>query len=134
MHYLQPDYIFVSGGDTRRFWNVVFRWPQYHDLDHQAVIATIRMGKRRLTAYRRKCQKFPLQLPPQIPPLPKGKRSSRSPKPTAQDRRSVLAEVLVRRRRPLALSRRGRLSDSYRDVHGAPECTKHSVSSANPST
>ena len=65
MHYLQPDYIFVSGGDTRRFWNVVFRWPQYHDLDHQAVIATIRMGKRRLTAYRRKCQKFPLQLPPQ---------------------------------------------------------------------
>ena len=26
---------------------------------------TIRMGKRRLMAYRRKCQKFPLQLPPQ---------------------------------------------------------------------
>ena len=27
MHYLQPDYIFASVGDAKRFRNVGFRWP-----------------------------------------------------------------------------------------------------------
>jgi hypothetical protein len=46
-----------------RFW-----WPQYHDSDHQAGVATIqtgKWGKRRLKAYWRKQQEFLLQLPPQ---------------------------------------------------------------------
>ena len=33
-------------------------------MDHQAVIATIRTGKGQLKAYWRKCQEFPLKLPP----------------------------------------------------------------------
>ena len=60
MHYSQPDYIFASEGDVKRFRNVGFRWPQYHDSDHQAVIATIRTGRRRLKEFRRKHQEFPL--------------------------------------------------------------------------
>ena len=64
-HYSQPDYIFASGGDAMQIWNVGFRWPQYHNSDHQAVIATIRTGKRQLTVYWSKRQKIPLQLPPQ---------------------------------------------------------------------
>ena len=32
MHYSQPDYIFARKRDVRRFRNVGFRWPQYHDL------------------------------------------------------------------------------------------------------
>ena len=79
-------------------------------------------------------RRSPPRYLPSNPTLPTGRRYCRSLRGTAQHRRSVLAEVLVRRRRPLALSRRGRLSDLYRDVRGAPECTKHSVSSANPST
>ncbi len=50
--------------DCRRFRNAGFRWPRYHDLDHRAVIVTLKSGRRRLTEYRRKRQKFPLQLPP----------------------------------------------------------------------
>jgi hypothetical protein len=45
-----------------------FWWPQYHDLDHQAVVTTIQAGKRgkqRLKAYWRKRQEFPMQLSPQ---------------------------------------------------------------------
>jgi hypothetical protein len=64
LHYLQPDYIMVHDRDYRRFRNVGFRWPRYHDSDHRAVVATIKSGRRRLTEYRRKRQKFPLQLPP----------------------------------------------------------------------
>jgi hypothetical protein len=64
MHYLQPDYIMVRDRDCRRFWNVGFRWPQYHDTDHRAVVATIKSGRRRLKEYQRKRQEFPLQLPP----------------------------------------------------------------------
>ena len=64
MHYSQSDYIFACERDAKRFRNVGFWWPQYHDLDHRAVIGTIRMGRRRLKEYRRKCQEFPLQLPP----------------------------------------------------------------------
>jgi hypothetical protein len=64
MHYSQPDYIFARKRDVRRFWNVGFRWPQYHDSDHQAVIGTICTGRRQLKEYRRKRQEFPLHLPP----------------------------------------------------------------------
>jgi hypothetical protein len=45
-----------------------FWWPQCHNSDHRAVVATIRAGKqekRWLKAYRRKRQEFSLQLPPQ---------------------------------------------------------------------
>jgi hypothetical protein len=45
-----------------------FWWPQRHNSDHQAVVATIqagKQGKRRLKAYRQKRQEFLLQLPPQ---------------------------------------------------------------------
>jgi hypothetical protein len=62
---LQPDYIFASEGDMWCFWSVGFWWPQYHDLDHHAVVATIRAEKRWLKAYWRQCQKFPMQLSPQ---------------------------------------------------------------------
>jgi hypothetical protein len=52
----------------RQLKGVRFWWPQCHDSDHQAVVATIqagKRGKRRLKAYRRKRQEFLLQLPPQ---------------------------------------------------------------------
>jgi hypothetical protein len=64
MHYSQPDYSFACKKDIRRFRNVGFRWPRYHDSDHQAVIGTIRTGRRQLKGYRRKRQEFPLHLPP----------------------------------------------------------------------
>ena len=64
MHYSQPDYIMVRERDRRRFRNVGFRWPRYHDSDHRAVVATIKSGERRLTAYRKKRQECPLKLPP----------------------------------------------------------------------
>ncbi len=51
MHYLQPDYIFARERDVRRFRNVGFRWPRYHDSDHRAVIGTICTGRRRLKEY-----------------------------------------------------------------------------------
>ena len=46
MHYSQPDYIMVRERDRRRFRNVGFRWLRYHDLDHRAVVATIKSGER----------------------------------------------------------------------------------------
>jgi hypothetical protein len=46
MHYSQPDYIFARERDVKRLRNVGFRWPRYHDSDHQAVIGTIRTGRR----------------------------------------------------------------------------------------
>jgi hypothetical protein len=46
MHYSQPDYIMVREQDRRRFRNVGFRWPRYHDLDHRAVVTTIKSGER----------------------------------------------------------------------------------------
>ena len=64
MHYSQPDYIMMRKRDRRRFRNVGFRWPRYHDSDHRAVVATIKSGERQLTAYRKKRQEFPLKLPP----------------------------------------------------------------------
>jgi hypothetical protein len=64
MHYLQPDYIFARKRDVKRLRNIGFRWPRYHDSDHQAVIGTIRTGRRRLKEYRRKWQEFLLHLPP----------------------------------------------------------------------
>ena len=63
MHYSQPDYVMVRERDRRRFQNVGFWWPRYHDLDHRAVIATIKSGRRRLKEYWRKRQEFPLKLP-----------------------------------------------------------------------
>ena len=63
MHYLQPGYIFVSKGNVKRFRNLGFQWPRYHNSDHRAVIATICPGRRRLKEYQRKYQEFPLQLP-----------------------------------------------------------------------
>jgi hypothetical protein len=68
MHHLQPDYTLAREGNMQQLKGVGFQWPQYHDLDHQAVVTTIqagKQGKRRLKAYRRKRQEFPLQLPPQ---------------------------------------------------------------------
>jgi hypothetical protein len=64
MHYSQPDYVMVRERDHRRFRNVGFRWPRYHDSDHRAVVATIKLGRRRLKEYWRKHQEFPLTLPP----------------------------------------------------------------------
>jgi hypothetical protein len=64
MHYSQPDYVMMRERDHRRFRNVGFRWPRYHDSDHRAVVATIKSGERRLKEYRKKRQEFPLQLPP----------------------------------------------------------------------
>ncbi len=68
MHHLQPDYILAREGDMRRVKGVGCWWPRFHDSDHQAVVATIRAGKRgevRLKAYQRKQQEIPIQLPPQ---------------------------------------------------------------------
>ena len=53
-HYLHPDYIFACKKDVKRFRNVGFRWPGYHNLDHRAVIGTIHTGRRRLKEYQRK--------------------------------------------------------------------------------
>ena len=64
MHSLQLDYVMVRERDRRQFRKVGFRWPRYHDSDHRAVVATIKLGERRLTEYRKKRQEFPLQLPP----------------------------------------------------------------------
>ena len=64
MQYSQPDYVMVRKRDRRRFRNVGFRWPQYHDSDHRAVVATIKSGRRRLKEYWRKHQEFPLKLSP----------------------------------------------------------------------
>ncbi len=44
MHYLQPDYIFARERNVKRLRNVGFRWPRYHDSDHQAVIRTSAQG------------------------------------------------------------------------------------------
>ena len=63
-HYLQLDCILARKGTAGRLRNVGFCWPQYHDLDHQAVITAIRTRMGWLTAYRRKRQEFPLKLPP----------------------------------------------------------------------
>jgi hypothetical protein len=68
MHHLQPDYILAREGDMRLLRGIRFWLPRYHNLDHRAIVATIRAGKwgkRRLKAYQRKRQEFLLQLPPQ---------------------------------------------------------------------
>jgi hypothetical protein len=41
MHHSQPDYILAREGNMRQFRGVRFWWRRYHDLDHQAVVATI---------------------------------------------------------------------------------------------
>ena len=64
MHYSQPDYVLVRKRDPRRFQKVGFRWLRYHDSDHRAVVVTIKSGERQLTEYWKKCQEFPLKLPP----------------------------------------------------------------------
>jgi hypothetical protein len=38
MHHLQPEYIFARKGDMQSNQGVGFWWPQYHDLDHGAVL------------------------------------------------------------------------------------------------
>jgi hypothetical protein len=53
----------VRERDCRRLRNIGFRWPRYHDSDHRAVVATIKSGERRLSAYRKKRQECPLKLP-----------------------------------------------------------------------
>jgi hypothetical protein len=68
MHHSQPNYILAREGDMWQLRGVGFQWPQYHDLDHQAIITTIQAGKwrkRQLKAYWRKWQEFPMQLTPQ---------------------------------------------------------------------
>jgi hypothetical protein len=68
MHHSQPDYIFAREGDMRHFRGIGYWWPQYHDLEHRAVVATIQVwkrGKQQLKAYPKKSQEFPMQLPPQ---------------------------------------------------------------------
>jgi hypothetical protein len=50
--------------DTKLFWNVAFRQPCIHDLDHWAVVASILRGRQgRLKCYCQHRQTFPLQLP-----------------------------------------------------------------------
>ncbi len=61
---MQPDYIMVHDRDCRRFLNIGFRWLRFHDSDHQTVVATLKLGGRRLKEYRKKRQEFPLHLPP----------------------------------------------------------------------
>jgi len=34
LHYSQPDYVMAREQDCRRFRNIGFRWPRYHDSDH----------------------------------------------------------------------------------------------------
>jgi hypothetical protein len=56
MHNSQPDYIFAREGDLC-FRGIGFWWLQYHDLDHQAVVVTIKAGKQgkwQLKVYQRK--------------------------------------------------------------------------------
>jgi hypothetical protein len=53
------------GKDAELFCNVAFWQPRFHTLDHWAVIASIVRGRHgQLKLYRRRCQRFPLQLPP----------------------------------------------------------------------
>jgi hypothetical protein len=53
------------GKDAKLFCNVAFWQPRFHTLNHQAVVASIVRGRHgRLKLYRRRCQRFPLQLPP----------------------------------------------------------------------
>jgi hypothetical protein len=50
---------------VRHFRNVAFRQPRIHNLDHRAVVTSIRKGKvGKLKRYRKSRQTFPLQLPP----------------------------------------------------------------------
>jgi hypothetical protein len=52
-------------GTCSAFRVLDFWWPQYHDSDHQAVVATIHVGNQQLQlkAFQKQCQKFPMQLP-----------------------------------------------------------------------
>jgi hypothetical protein len=64
-HQSQPDYCMARELDVRHFRNVAFWQPRIHNLDHRAVVASIRKGKvGKLKRYRKSRQTFPLQLPP----------------------------------------------------------------------
>ncbi len=53
------------GKDTKLFCNVAFWQPRFHTLDHWAIVASIVRGWHgQLKLYRRRRQRFPLQLPP----------------------------------------------------------------------
>jgi hypothetical protein len=53
------------GKDTKLFCNVALRQPRFHTLDHRAIVASIVRGWHgRLKLYSRRCQQFPLRLPP----------------------------------------------------------------------
>ena len=63
-----PDYFLAKEGSRRIFRNVALRRPRHHDTDHRAVVATLFGGSVRTTkAYRRRRQRFPIQLPPTGP-------------------------------------------------------------------
>jgi hypothetical protein len=61
--YLQPDYFLGNERITKRLRRVAFCLPQYHDLDHRAVVATFWGGSTCwLKSYQCNQQPFPLQL------------------------------------------------------------------------
>jgi len=63
-HYTQPDYIMARPGDMCQFKGVGFRSPRLLHLDHRAVVANVRVGRKgRLKNYLRARQKFRLSLP-----------------------------------------------------------------------
>jgi hypothetical protein len=52
-------------GDAKLFRNVAIQRPRIHDLDHRAIVATIKRGQPgQLKLYHQRRQRFPLQLPP----------------------------------------------------------------------
>jgi hypothetical protein len=52
-------------GDAKLFQNVAIRRPRIHDLDHRAIVVTIKRGQPgQLKLYRQRRQWFPLQLTP----------------------------------------------------------------------
>ena len=64
-YHSQPDYCLARERDVGQFWNVAFRRPRIHDLDHRAILVSISRGRTgRLKKYQRQCQKFPLTLLP----------------------------------------------------------------------
>jgi hypothetical protein len=61
-----PTRLLYGMGQRREaFRNVAFWQPRFHTSDHRAVVASIVRGRHgQLKLYCRRCQRFPLQLPP----------------------------------------------------------------------
>ncbi len=59
----RPDYFLAREREKRRFWNVVLHRPRHHDTDHGAIVASLYVrSERKMKAYRKRRQRFPLQL------------------------------------------------------------------------